>query len=71
MFECGATLAGAMLNRALVDELIIYVAPRLIGSSGRSLLNLQEIDRMSELVELSINDVRQIGPDIRISAGRD
>ena len=71
LFECGATLAGAMLNRALVDELIIYVAPRLIGSSGRSLLNLQEIDRMSELVELSINDVRQIGPDIRISAGRD
>ena len=47
------------------------MAPRLIGSSGRSLLDLQEIDRMSELVELSINDVRQIGPDIRISAGRD
>ncbi len=70
LFECGATLAGAMLNSKLVDELIIYVAPRLIGTAGRSLLNLPEIDRMSDVLDLSLNDVRLIGPDIRISASR-
>ncbi len=69
LFECGATLAGAILNAGLVDELILYVAPRFIGASGRSLLNLPEVDRMCDLAELTINDVTQIGPDIRLIAG--
>jgi diaminohydroxyphosphoribosylaminopyrimidine deaminase/5-amino-6-(5-phosphoribosylamino)uracil reductase len=68
LFECGPTLAGSLINQGLADEVIIYVAPRLIGNSGRSLLNLAEVDRMSDLAELSIRDIRVIGPDIKVTA---
>ena len=68
LFECGATLAGSLVAARLVDELVIYVAPKLIGGGGRSLLNLPEIDRMSGLVDLTIDDVRKVGADFRITA---
>jgi diaminohydroxyphosphoribosylaminopyrimidine deaminase/5-amino-6-(5-phosphoribosylamino)uracil reductase len=68
LFECGPTLAGSLINQRLADEVVIYVAPRLIGNSGRSLLNLAEVGRMSDLAELSIEDIRVIGPDIKVTA---
>ena len=68
LFECGATLAGVMISQKLVDELVLYVAPKFMGSSARSLLNFPEVDRMCDLAELVVSDVRQIGPDIRITA---
>ena len=68
LFECGPTLAGSLINQRLVDEIVIYIAPRLIGNSGRSLLNLAEVARMSDLAELSIKNIRVIGPDIKVTA---
>ena len=68
LFECGPTLAGSLINQRLADEVVIYIAPRLIGNSGRSLLNLAEVARMSDLAELSIKDIRVIGPDIKVTA---
>ena len=68
LFECGPTLAGSLISQRLADEIVIYVAPRFIGNSGRSLLNLAEVGRMSELAELSIEDIRIIGPDIKVTA---
>ncbi len=68
LFECGATLAGSLVAQQLVDELILYVAPKFMGADARSLLNLPEVGRMCDLAQLVINDVRQIGPDIRITA---
>ncbi len=68
LFECGATLAGALVTQKLVDELVVYVAPKFMGGDARSLLNFPEVDRMCDLAELVISDVRQIGPDIRITA---
>jgi diaminohydroxyphosphoribosylaminopyrimidine deaminase/5-amino-6-(5-phosphoribosylamino)uracil reductase len=68
LFECGPTLAGSLINQRLADEVVIYVAPRLIGNSGRSLLNLAEVGRISDLAELSIEDIRVIGPDIKVTA---
>lgn len=68
LFECGPTLAGSLINQRLADEIVIYIAPRLIGNSGRSLLNLAEVARMSDLAELNIEDIRVIGPDIKVTA---
>lgn len=66
--ECGATLAGALLNEGLVDELVLYLAPSLLGNASRGLFDLGEISIMSDRLKLTIQDVRQIGDDIRLIA---
>ncbi|OLQ75931.1 riboflavin biosynthesis protein RibD [Photobacterium proteolyticum] len=66
--EAGAGLAGALLSAGLVDELIIYQAPKLMGSDSRGLVDLQGVTEMSQVPELAISDVRMVGPDIRITA---
>lgn len=68
LFECGATLAGSLVSSKLVDEFIIYLAPKLMGHTSRSLLKMGEIALMEEVPELEIIDIRQFGNDIRISA---
>ncbi|MES9945985.1 MAG: bifunctional diaminohydroxyphosphoribosylaminopyrimidine deaminase/5-amino-6-(5-phosphoribosylamino)uracil reductase RibD [Candidatus Thiodiazotropha sp.] len=68
LLESGATLAGAMLEQGLVDELIVYQAPHLMGSKGRGLFLLPDISRMADRIPLRVTDLRQIGPDIRITA---
>jgi len=68
LFECGATLAGSLVSSKLVDEFIIYLAPKLMGHTSRSLLKMGEIALMEEVPELKIMDIRQFGNDIRISA---
>lgn len=66
--EAGATLAGALVEQALADELVIYMAPHLMGSSARALFNLPHIARMHERVALTIRDIRAVGGDWRIIA---
>lgn len=66
--EAGATLAGSLIQQQLVDELIIYLAPKLMGSDGRGLLGTLGLESMSEVLDLEIKDVRQVGKDIRIVA---
>ncbi len=69
--ECGAGLAGALLKMELVDELVIYLAPSLLGNQAKGLFDLDEISIMSDRIQLSIRDVRAIGNDIRIRANID
>ena len=66
--EAGACLAGALLSAGLVDELIIYQAPKLMGSDSRGLIDLQGLTAMSQVPLLEITDVRMVGPDLRIIA---
>ncbi|MCU7939500.1 MAG: bifunctional diaminohydroxyphosphoribosylaminopyrimidine deaminase/5-amino-6-(5-phosphoribosylamino)uracil reductase RibD [gamma proteobacterium symbiont of Bathyaustriella thionipta] len=68
LLEAGATLTGAMLQAGLVDELIIYMAPHLMGSEARGLFNLPGLDSMAERINLSIEDIRAVGRDYRITA---
>lgn len=67
LVEAGAQLAGAFVQTGLVDELVIYMAPKLLGSSARPLLSLP-FDRMDQQVELDVQDIRQVGGDLRITA---
>ncbi|NOU52577.1 bifunctional diaminohydroxyphosphoribosylaminopyrimidine deaminase/5-amino-6-(5-phosphoribosylamino)uracil reductase RibD [Pseudoalteromonas sp. JBTF-M23] len=66
--ESGATLAGVFARQQLIDEYVVYLAPKLIGCHGKSLVNLPEITVMDEITQLEFLDVRQIGEDIRITA---
>lgn len=69
LVESGAALAGAFWRLGLVDELVVYMAPRLLGSQARPLLQLP-FDSMSEAVDLQITDLRAVGNDWRITACR-
>ncbi|MEE9304239.1 MAG: bifunctional diaminohydroxyphosphoribosylaminopyrimidine deaminase/5-amino-6-(5-phosphoribosylamino)uracil reductase RibD [Thiotrichaceae bacterium] len=66
--EAGATLCGALIQEGLVDELIIYMAPHIMGSDARGLLNLPGLERMQDKIHLDIKDIRAIGSDWRIIA---
>jgi diaminohydroxyphosphoribosylaminopyrimidine deaminase/5-amino-6-(5-phosphoribosylamino)uracil reductase len=65
LFECGPTLGGALIDSGLCDELVIYMAPKVMGS-GRPLLQLPEIANMSALRAFRFDDVRSIGSDLRL-----
>jgi diaminohydroxyphosphoribosylaminopyrimidine deaminase/5-amino-6-(5-phosphoribosylamino)uracil reductase len=68
LVESGATLAGAMLEKGLIDELIIYQAPHIMGDEARGLFHLPALEHMAERFALRFIDVRQVGSDIRIIA---
>ncbi|KAA0690124.1 bifunctional diaminohydroxyphosphoribosylaminopyrimidine deaminase/5-amino-6-(5-phosphoribosylamino)uracil reductase RibD [Halopseudomonas laoshanensis] len=67
LVESGARLAGAFVNAGLVDELVVYMAPRLLGSRARPLLELP-FDTMAEAMQLDVTDMRVVGRDWRITA---
>jgi diaminohydroxyphosphoribosylaminopyrimidine deaminase/5-amino-6-(5-phosphoribosylamino)uracil reductase len=68
LIEAGATLAGAALAAGVVDELLIYAAPHIMGSEARGLFDIPGLSRMQERIELDITDLRMVGKDIRITA---
>jgi diaminohydroxyphosphoribosylaminopyrimidine deaminase/5-amino-6-(5-phosphoribosylamino)uracil reductase len=67
LIEAGASLAGSALRAGLVDELIVYVAPQLLGHSARGLVNLPGLEHLADRVELAFGDIRRVGPDLRIT----
>ncbi|PKH05363.1 bifunctional diaminohydroxyphosphoribosylaminopyrimidine deaminase/5-amino-6-(5-phosphoribosylamino)uracil reductase RibD [Moritella sp. Urea-trap-13] len=66
--EAGATLAGALLENKLVDEIIIYLAPKLMGDCARGLAVLSELTEMAQVPKFSFTDITQVGDDLRITA---
>ena len=68
LLETGSTLSGEMLQAGFIDELIIYLAPTLLGQDAKALFQLPLIDNMSDRISLNISDIRTIGKDIRIKA---
>ncbi len=65
--EAGARLCGALLSQGLVDEIVLYTAPHIMGNTGKPLFHIPEIQAMSERITLDLKDVRQVGKDIRIT----
>lgn len=66
--EAGARLSGALLDAGLVDELLLYFAPSLLGDTARGMFGLLPILNLSEKRQLKIRDVRQVGEDLRVIA---
>ena len=65
MVEAGTTLATAFLQEKLVDEMISYIAPTLLGQSARAVFSA-DLHKMSEQLRFKLFDVTQIGQDIRL-----
>ncbi|OUD13056.1 bifunctional diaminohydroxyphosphoribosylaminopyrimidine deaminase/5-amino-6-(5-phosphoribosylamino)uracil reductase RibD [Thioflexithrix psekupsensis] len=68
LLETGSTLSGAMLRAQLIDEMVIYVAPLLMGNKARGLFNLPQLERLNQHIPLNITEIRAIGRDWRITA---
>ncbi|WP_417618031.1 bifunctional diaminohydroxyphosphoribosylaminopyrimidine deaminase/5-amino-6-(5-phosphoribosylamino)uracil reductase RibD [Oceanisphaera sp.] len=66
--EAGARLGGALLEAALIDELVLYQAPKLMGSGARGLFDVPERVAMSQITRLEWRDCRQVGEDIKLTA---
>ena len=64
--ECGSTLAGALLQAGLIDEVVIYMAPLVLGDRARGLFQLPQLQKMQERRELEILELRAVGRDWRI-----
>lgn len=67
MVETGAKLNGALVHAQLVDEIVAYLAPAILGDDGRGLFAIPALASLQDKITLQFNDVRQIGPDLRVT----
>ncbi|REL28981.1 bifunctional diaminohydroxyphosphoribosylaminopyrimidine deaminase/5-amino-6-(5-phosphoribosylamino)uracil reductase RibD [Thalassotalea euphylliae] len=68
LLESGERLAGAFIEQDLVDELILYQAPKLMGAGGKGLCAMPSITTLGQAKTLTINDVTMVGADMKITA---
>jgi len=66
LVEAGATLNGALMEQGLIDECVVYMAPCLLGASGRGLFDMPTINKMADKKQLEMLDMRKVGVDIRL-----
>ncbi len=66
LVEAGPTLTGAFVREGLVDELLIYMAPKLLGPQSRPLFDLPLIEELRDAQSFSIVEAKQIDRDLRL-----
>ena len=66
LVEAGPVLGAAFLRAGLVDELVVYMATVLMGSSARPMLSLDEIATMDQRRHLTLRELRHLGDDLRM-----
>jgi len=66
--EAGAGLNGALLKAGLIDELIIYMAPSVLGSAARGMFDVPALASLADATRVTFDDVSKIGGDLRITA---
>ena len=65
LVEAGPTLSAEFIKRKLVDEFIVYSAPKILGSDSRPLISLTGLSSLDEAINFSIKEVTEVGSDIR------
>ena len=68
LVEAGPQLLGSLCQQGFVDEFIIYLAPKLLGTHAQGMANLGELISMDQQVSLEFKDVRSVGKDLKITA---
>ena len=68
LVEAGSSLVGKLIAQNLVDEMIIYMAPKIFGSAAKGMADIGAIDIIDEHISLQYKDVRRVGDDLRITA---
>jgi diaminohydroxyphosphoribosylaminopyrimidine deaminase/5-amino-6-(5-phosphoribosylamino)uracil reductase len=68
LVEAGARLNGALLNADCADELLLYLAPSVLGGEARGLFDSPVLSDLSNRKSLVFKDVRRVGSDLRILA---
>jgi diaminohydroxyphosphoribosylaminopyrimidine deaminase/5-amino-6-(5-phosphoribosylamino)uracil reductase len=69
--EAGATLAGAFVRERLFDELVVYIAPTLLGPDARPLLDLPALAQLDDRLKLRFTECVPVGDDLRLTAVQD
>ncbi|QCI17843.1 bifunctional diaminohydroxyphosphoribosylaminopyrimidine deaminase/5-amino-6-(5-phosphoribosylamino)uracil reductase RibD [Buchnera aphidicola (Acyrthosiphon lactucae)] len=64
--EAGSSLSGFLLNSCLIDELILYMAPKILGHEAKPLCMIYEKLKISNALQFKFQDICNIGPDIRL-----
>ena len=67
LVEAGPTLAGEFVRLGLVDEIVVYMAPVVLGDVARSLFKLPPLARMCDRCEFEWRDVARVGDDLRLT----
>ena len=68
LVETGPKLAGSLLRAGIVDEIVLYLAPSLLGDLAQGLFALGELASLGERRNLAVTDVRAVGRDLRVTA---
>lgn len=64
--ECGSHLAGSLLKEQLVDEMVVYMAPKILGAQAQSLLDFGELTQMDQAIDVNIENITSIGQDLKL-----
>ena len=67
LIEAGPTLSGAFITAGLVDELVVYIAPKILGSDAKPLLQLTGLQALADSIEFTIDELARVGDDIRVT----
>lgn len=65
--EAGSRLNGALLQAGLVDELVVYMAPLVLGESSKGMFNLPGLVNMADRIKFQLQDCRMVGHDLRLN----
>ena len=66
--EAGGKLMGSLIAAGVIDELVLYLAPRLLGDAAQGLFALPHMTRLEQAIGTRVVDVRAVGEDLRVTA---
>lgn len=67
LVEAGSTLVGSLLSNKLVDEMVVYMAPHIMGNKALNMASMPTIETMQDRIKFKIQEIRRIGQDLKIT----